>query len=108
MRTLALTALAVAASSSFAQNQPLAASYTWSASGKEYALLNRPLEPVGPFDLGLFVGQEVNYTKATVWGPGLSYTFETKSGLFAGASVAVLFGPAKPDVAAGVTFGFRF
>lgn len=88
---------------------PLAASYQWSLSGKQYVLASTPVErlPYG-LSLDLVTGWEAKDTKALVWGPGVSYTREFGRGFVGYIGASLLLGPVKPDVGLGVGLGFRF
>lgn len=108
MKAFAALAAVVAASYACAQAQKLEASYAWSLSGKEYATVSTPLRELAPgLSLALSVGWEAKDTLATVWGPSLSWTWRDRSGFELGLGAAVLFGPARPDFAVGLTFGVR-
>jgi len=112
MRRHAVLALAALSCSALAQSPPpLEASYQWSLSGNQYALASRRLREPWPtlpgIGLDLALGLDVR-TKATVWGPGVSYRYDDPSGLTFAVGASFLLGAQKPDVALGVGIGFKF
>jgi len=112
MRRLAAAVLAVLSCSALAQSPPpLEASYQWSLSGKQYALASRRLRDPWPtlpgLGLDLVLGVDAR-SKASVWGPGVSYRYDDPSGLTFAVGASFLLGAQKPDVALGVGIGFKF
>jgi hypothetical protein len=94
-------------------NESLSIGYSWSLSGREYVIASKELRPLfedyADLQLSLFLGTGTKETRATAWGPGLTWKFQDRSGFYLALQGGLFLSEGqKPDVAGSLLFGIKF